>query len=541
MRKQEFDELLSAVCDNRATEHQRAELTDLLRGSADARDEYLRYVDLHAALAEEVVPAVESAIVDYRTGETLSADVGESLRAKRSTDRSWLGLNWWIVVVASLFFAVFVTWSVVSSINPNAESSQEIATTRLSRSSVVATLVYTESCSWANPNIVEGQPMLLGTYDLKSGKAMIRMLGGAEVAMVGPCQIELCHAGSARLHLGNVVVRASDDAEGFTLWTPNSEVVDLGTEFAVKVADAGDTEVHVLDGMVEYRSQRTPRSEPTILRAGDAIFAKGDSEATESVNANSLRFHELIDANTEQLAQASVLETFDYPVGVIPIARSDGGKGWNGPWRLRNRHERRNGQVSWDDEPRSLEIVQANQSSRSMLKMPAEFSCFVRPLSVPIHMDHDGVTYVGLRLQRANSSPVETWIDPGVRITLRSSKDYFGRWICGGLDGQFRPFIQTGGGVGGISPSMFEQSKPMLWVLKIISHESTGEAVFFRLFSDEEEIPNSEPAAWHVSAVDVEMSQPLDRVLLSCAGPNSYLIDELRIGPTWRSVVAESE
>ena len=539
MTNSELNELLAAVCDDRATEDQRAVLTEMLRGSTEARDEYLRYVDLHAALAEEIVPAVESAIVDYRAGETLFANAGRSLEPKRSQFGPSSRFAWWAVVAASLLLAVVSTWAVVSSIPVATDSSQPIATNGRFDSPAVATLVLTDNCVWKNSTIIEGQPLRKGTYELKSGTAMVRMVGGAEVAMVGPCQIELRNAGSAHLHLGNVVVRASDDAEGFTLWTPNSEVVDLGTEFAVKVVDAGETEVHVLDGIVEYRRQRTPRSEPTILRAGEAIIAKSDRETTESVDVQSPRFDEVIEANIEQPAAAAVSESFDYPVGTLPIARSDGGEGWSGPWRLRTRDERRKGQVARDDEPLSLQIVRANEPSQSMLKMPAEFTCFVRPLSTPIRMDQDSVTYVSMRLQQADDPPRETWIDPGMRITLRSSKDYFGRWICGGLDGQFQPFIQTGGGVGASSPIVLPQNRPMTWVLKIISREGAGDAVHFRLFSSEDEISLSEPAAWHVSAVDIDMSLPLDRVLLSCAGPNPYLVDELRIGSTWRSVVAK--
>ncbi len=539
MTNPELNELLAAVCDDRATEDQRAVLTEMLRGSTEARDEYLRYVDLHAALAEEIVPAVESAIVDYRAGETLFASAGRSLEPKRAQFGPSSRFAWWAVVAASLLLAVVSTWAIVSSGRVITDSSQPIATNGRFDSPAVATLVLTDNCVWKNATIVEGQPLRKGTYELKSGTAMVRMVGGAEVAMVGPCQIELRNAGSARLHLGNVVVRASDDAEGFTLSTPNSEVVDLGTEFAVKVVDAGETEVHVLDGIVEYRRQRTPRSEPTILRAGEAIIAKSDRETTESVDVQSPRFDEVIEANIEQPAAAAVSESFDYPVGTLPIARSDGGEGWSGPWRLRTRDERRKGQVARDDEPLSLQIVRANEPSQSMLKMPAEFTCFVRPLSTPIRMDQDSVTYVSMRLQQADDPPRETWIDPGMRITLRSSKDYFGRWICGGLDGQFQPFIQTGGGVGASSPIVLPQNRPMIWVLKIISREGAGDAVHFRLFSSENELSLSEPAAWHVSTVDIDMSLPLDRVLLSCAGPSPYLVDELRIGSTWRSVVAK--
>lgn len=389
-----------------ASRNMRVRGFNTLRDSADARDEYLRYVDLHTALALEIVPAVESEIVDYRAGETSFSDAGNVTRPRKSSDQSLHRFRLWGVAAASLLLTMLGTWAVVSL----SHSSQQIMAIQQTDSPTVATLVFAENCDWDDP-IVEGQRMAAGEYKLKSGTAMVRMAGGAEVAMVGPCRIELRNAGSARLQLGNVVVRASDDAEGFTLSTPNSEVVDLGTEFAVKVANAGDTEVHVLDGIVEYRRQRTPRSEPTILRKGEAIIAKSDRLTTESIDAHSPRFQDIVAANLEPSATASVSDSFDYPAGMLSINESHGGEGWSGPWRLRNPDERRKGQVARDDEPLSLEIVREAESSRSMLKMPAEFTCFVRPLSTPIRMDRDGVTYVSLRFHQAEDRPIETWVD----------------------------------------------------------------------------------------------------------------------------------
>ncbi len=60
-------------------------------------------------------------------------------------------------------------------------------------------------------------------------------------------------------------------ARGFTVTTPNSDVVDLGTEFGLTVDGSGETEVHVFDGLVEAHSLNDKAAKPVSLYAGDAL------------------------------------------------------------------------------------------------------------------------------------------------------------------------------------------------------------------------------------------------------------------------------
>jgi hypothetical protein len=54
----------------------------------------------------------------------------------------------------------------------------------------------------------------------------------------------------ALLHAGQAVVRVPSNAIGFQLETPGANVVDLGTEFAVKAGLGMSTDVQVYDGAV---------------------------------------------------------------------------------------------------------------------------------------------------------------------------------------------------------------------------------------------------------------------------------------------------
>ncbi len=55
----------------------------------------------------------------------------------------------------------------------------------------------------------------------------------------------------AKCRFGQMRVHVPPHARGFKLMTPDAKVVDLGTEFGLKVSDSGKSDVHVFDGEVE--------------------------------------------------------------------------------------------------------------------------------------------------------------------------------------------------------------------------------------------------------------------------------------------------
>jgi len=130
---------------------------------------------------------------------------------------------------------------------------------KIANPSSVAIVLLSENCVWTEPEIVESQRLPTGLIGLAGGTAVLRTDSGAELVVVGPSEMNLISAERARVHHGEVVVRVTEGGEGFALITPTSEVIDLGTEFAVKVDSHGDTEVHVFDGSVSHRKlQQAP-------------------------------------------------------------------------------------------------------------------------------------------------------------------------------------------------------------------------------------------------------------------------------------------
>lgn len=120
---------------------------------------------------------------------------------------------------------------------------------------VVATLGNCQHARWA---VSPPQPELQrGRLCLEEGWAQIEFLNGAQVILQAPCTFELRSSSSMFLENGTSTAKVTTPrSRGFTIDTPNSHLVDLGTEFGVLVDRQGGSEVHVFDGRVRLESAR---------------------------------------------------------------------------------------------------------------------------------------------------------------------------------------------------------------------------------------------------------------------------------------------
>ncbi len=534
----ELETLASAICDNRASDAELARLAELLRDDPIARDEYLRYVDLHSALSDETLPTFESDIVDYRVG-------AERLSPERDNTNALAPSLRWLAIAASV--AVVVGIGFLASHQPQINVANNNAQTPVA-ASPVATMLLSEDCRWTGQQLSEGDRLNAGRVELENGTAVLRFDGGAELVMVGRTAIDLQSAGSVLVHNGDVVVRATDGAEGFVVTTPTSEVVDLGTEFAVKVNPNGTTEVHVLDGEVSYRGLDTANELSKILRAGEGVAIDEKGRPT-AVPMNSPRFQEFIRRINPQTRVDLLIayEGFNYSPGVLPLAESTVGKGWAGPWRKRLQNELT--LPSEDSSPDQFEIVHGEMNVTwpvpggrlGALKLAGGGVYYVRPMANRIRLDRDGVTFFSLMVRETERRTQSARPRERLRLTLRSSEDYDGEAISFGHGPGYRPVVGTGDGISHVSPLVLPPEQTTLWIGKIVSRAQGEDEVFFRVYGEEDVLDYAEPATWHVVTRDVEMDANLDLVLLSSEGKTARLVDELRIGPTWRSVAPMAE
>ncbi|MBM4092614.1 MAG: hypothetical protein FJ276_24830, partial [Planctomycetes bacterium] len=145
---------------------------------------------------------------------------------------------------------------------------------------VVARLTDTLGCSWGTSVTPQpGQSLGPGRLDLVTGVAQITFQSGARLLVEGPAEVELVDGNRGILYRGRSLVKVPEQARGFSLNTPTTSIIDLGTEFGVALSDSGSTAVQVYAGKVlaGRHSDRGPKRE---LMAGEAMEFDGDPRKT---------------------------------------------------------------------------------------------------------------------------------------------------------------------------------------------------------------------------------------------------------------------
>lgn len=118
--------------------------------------------------------------------------------------------------------------------------------------SPVASVVEMADVVW--DGAMEQSELLPGPLHLWQGMAKIKLKQGAEVILQAPCQCVLQTTNHMILTAGSLCARVPETAKGFTVDTPLSRIVDMGTEFGITVDGNREAEVHVFEGEVGLAS-----------------------------------------------------------------------------------------------------------------------------------------------------------------------------------------------------------------------------------------------------------------------------------------------
>jgi len=106
---------------------------------------------------------------------------------------------------------------------------------------------------WGSEVAPEGE-VKRGLHKLYQGYAELMMDNGVKLTLEAPIEFEIKSVDLVQVNYGRLVARVPEQAIGFTVITPSSEVVDLGTEFGIDVNTQGASEVHVIEGEVKTRA-----------------------------------------------------------------------------------------------------------------------------------------------------------------------------------------------------------------------------------------------------------------------------------------------
>lgn len=240
-------ELFGALCNQTITAEQHQQLEDILSSDADARGKYFNYLDLHLNL-------------ERLHDEQLDAEFEFQPHITPARQTQPLPENVWktsqVLLLMSALICVTVLVSFVALNQPQTASSLIGQTELAVEDAPVAKVTQTAAVRFAEgaPLLKVGSPIQTAQeYAISTGQLQLIFANGAEVILTGPAVFESKDGEHLAVRYGACSVYAPDGAEGFTVETPLSNVVDYGTRFSVNVSEAGNTDVQVIEGETDVR------------------------------------------------------------------------------------------------------------------------------------------------------------------------------------------------------------------------------------------------------------------------------------------------
>lgn len=276
MNDTELKALIADYCNGSVSEADFARMEDALRESSDGRAYFRRYMNLDAALTD-------AAAAEDADGNAWTAPA----KARALTSRT-SPLVWAPAAAAAIMVLIgFILWNNPKQPNPDpiAAGEEDVATG-------FAILTRLIAAEWQEGSVAHnaGDALSAGHFRLKSGVAQIEFFSGATVLLEGEADFEIISARRARCHRGRLRANIPPAARGFTIETPETEVVDLGTEIGIAVGPDGSSEVHVFDGEVELHAGRAPVQS---LKTGEAVTIENGGQQQNPVAADPNAFAKL--------------------------------------------------------------------------------------------------------------------------------------------------------------------------------------------------------------------------------------------------------
>ena len=143
----------------------------------------------------------------------------------------------------------------------------------------VATLASSIKAQWDSG----GMPLAIGQrlhtkteMRLQKGLAELMFDGGAKVVLEAPASFELLGEDRMMLTSGRLSALVSKEAQGFTVDTPSTRVIDLGTEFGVHATKHNNALVQVYEGEASLALKAEVKSK-VLVKKGQARRVSADA------------------------------------------------------------------------------------------------------------------------------------------------------------------------------------------------------------------------------------------------------------------------
>ncbi len=503
-----------SLCGDLEPEEFRQLEADLLT-SKSLRSAFVRAVSLDSHLRENAFPGAEPSVVT---------------QVAFAPARRW-GSVFIPSLAALLMLGAFAYWWMNPRLAPESRQPLAAAVT----APAVATLADARNCRWggSSPLIVESR-IANGSLELVSGVAIIEFDAGTRLALRGPALLEILGPKTARLHRGNATVRCEHGGiYNFSLLTPTSTVIDLGTEFGVAVEATGEAEVHVLDGAVEVvDSQQT--SKPTIRFLEEGRTLQLSASGGETMLADTTRqwvrdYTTAADRHADTVPPR-LLARDPFPTDISQTGRFSLGTGWKSSWWQASA-----GPGNFSFVP-AAPIAKRDGSDGLALRVGG-WGEMRRVLSEPIDPNINQTVYLAFSLDRlAQQRRDKSGRLSEATVLIRSSEDPMAV-LAMGLSGlNYWVVADQGGWERAERPVM--SKGPFFVVAKIEFHPQRGTRISMQGYEKGAPVPSAEPETWPfvTQRQHVKIAAPLDTIALRVR-TSPFKFGEISLGNSWQAVV----
>ena len=179
----------------------------------------------------------------------------------------------------------------------------------------VAALTDSMQTKWADGSIALKNGDRLFTnevFSLAAGFAEIETDRGVRLTVEGPAEFQVLPNADLYLSHGRVYASVSQRGIGFTVATTNTKVIDLGTEFGIKVEDDGMMELHVFKGKTTLVSGGSwlGKTAQTIIQ-NQARRISEDGARLEEIPIQSNSFARNIQSETNHIWRGQPIDLAD--------------------------------------------------------------------------------------------------------------------------------------------------------------------------------------------------------------------------------------
>lgn len=517
---QQIDDLINGTI----TETAHQELQARLKSDKQARAVFRERMDLEAGLRT------------CSAGDLSNQQpaLNQTPRPER-TRRFWSHWKFALLATAASILAVAVWWAQhPGPAQPEVAEQQHHPDPQEATRTVMfpGRLVQQSDCIWEQAPSLQEDRFSTGMIKLISGAAELRFDSGTNVILEGPCELSVETVDTARLLAGTVFVDVTEVSNGFLLETPEAQIIDEGTQYAVSL-NSEATDVHVFDGSVIWTPTRSDAEFQDRITSGEARrYLRGEPGRSHHIPFGQRQFVKRIEEAVREAGGGALLayDGFENLAGQLRRGRS--GFGWSGGWESVSRGRGPLPEII--NAPDDV-VFGIDRSGRRLLSLQGGDD-LRRSFESPIELSSETSVFLSLLLSRQTPAGEE---DSAIQVSLEpeSASPRFTRRhsVSFGVTSDGRPFVNNAGTID-ITTVPLSVGEAHVFVLQLEALQQTTKASL-RVFRTGEFVDATQPSAWTAHSTASFRSTKYTSIRISLGTQAAAQVDELRVGNSWSAAI----